>query len=83
MISTLLIISFGCLYNADLVRPSETVETGMFQRCFTNLDCNTGEKCSLYVKLQLKSVYLSSTYKITLNNHQVLAEKISPNSPHC
>ena len=59
MISTLLIISFGCLYNADLVRPSEPVETMLQpQRCFTNWDCDTGEKCSLYVKLQLKSVYL-------------------------
>ena len=62
MISTLLIISFGCLYNADLVRPEQppAVRPEQPPRCFTNLDCNTGEKCSLYVKLQLKSVYVSN-----------------------
>ena len=55
MISTLLIISFGCLCNADLVRPAQSPQ-GTFQRCFTNSDCNTGEKCSLYVILKLQSI---------------------------
>jgi len=45
MISTLLIISFGCLFNADLVRPeSDIIE--MPRRCFRESDCNSGEKCS-------------------------------------
>ena len=53
MISTLLIISFGCLFNAVLVRPFQKplVIPLMPQRCSTDLDCNSGEKCRLYVKL--------------------------------